>query len=202
MRALSSRLFPQPSWSNVVAPSGGVQRTALTRNEGAATAPQTHPRTGGTIHCQGDTRVTSNLSIDPLLSYTYPIWPRFPYGGVKGLMGCKQYARILGLSRGYPYILYLSLSKWDAALRVAVFHKRSFCPRWGEKLGGTIDSVPLVCPMITRSFTGPLRLRTRVSVAPHASISARTEVRRLRSEIGKFRRVNWRRFSTPAPIAT
>jgi len=29
-------------------------------------------------------------------------------------MGCKQYARMLGLSRGYPYILYLDLNKWDA----------------------------------------------------------------------------------------
>ena len=30
-------------------------------------------------------------------------------------MGCKQYNRMLGLSRGYPHILYLSLNKWDAA---------------------------------------------------------------------------------------
>ena len=30
-------------------------------------------------------------------------------------MGCKQYARMLGLSRGYPHILYPSLNKWDAA---------------------------------------------------------------------------------------
>ncbi len=29
-------------------------------------------------------------------------------------MGCKQYARMLWLSIGYPYILYLSLNKWDA----------------------------------------------------------------------------------------
>src|SRR4029078_6971495 len=41
-------------------------------------------------------------------------------------MGCKQYARILGLSRGYPYILYLSLSKWDATLSVPFFHKVAF----------------------------------------------------------------------------
>jgi hypothetical protein len=41
-------------------------------------------------------------------------------------MGCKQYARMLGLSRGYPYILYLSLSKRDAAPFVPFvpfFHK-------------------------------------------------------------------------------
>jgi len=29
-------------------------------------------------------------------------------------MGCKQYNRMLGLSRGYPHILYLGLNKWDA----------------------------------------------------------------------------------------
>ncbi len=41
-------------------------------------------------------------------------------------MGCKQYARMLGLSRGYPYILYLSLSKWDAAPFLLFFHKAAF----------------------------------------------------------------------------
>jgi len=41
-------------------------------------------------------------------------------------MGCKQYARMLGLSRGYPYILYLSLSKWDAAPSPPFFHKAVF----------------------------------------------------------------------------
>ena len=46
-------------------------------------------------------------------------------------MGCKQYARMLGLSRGYPYILYLSLSKWDAAPVAPFFHK-------DEKFGGTM----------------------------------------------------------------
>ncbi len=46
-------------------------------------------------------------------------------------MGCKQYARMLGLSRGYPHILYLSLNKWDAAP----------CPRFSTrsaKIGGTM----------------------------------------------------------------
>jgi hypothetical protein len=33
----------------------------------------------------------------------------FVIGGAESSMGCKQYARMLGLSRGYPYILYLSL---------------------------------------------------------------------------------------------
>jgi hypothetical protein len=51
-------------------------------------------------------------------------------------MGCKQYARILGLSRGYPYILYLSLSKWDATLSVPFFHKVTF---FLEKPGGTVQ---------------------------------------------------------------
>src|ERR1700733_14677593 len=30
-------------------------------------------------------------------------------------MGCKQYARMLGLSRGYPHILYPRHNDWDAA---------------------------------------------------------------------------------------
>ena len=51
-------------------------------------------------------------------------------------MGCKQYARMLGLSRGYPYILYLSLSKWDAAPSVPFFHKATFLV---EKSGGTLQ---------------------------------------------------------------
>ncbi len=51
-------------------------------------------------------------------------------------MGCKQYARMLGLSRGYPYILYLSLSKWDAAPLARFFHKAMGCGqnRWHDRL--------------------------------------------------------------------
>ena len=37
-------------------------------------------------------------------------------------MGCKQYARMLGLSREYPYILYTGLGKWDSAPLVLLFH--------------------------------------------------------------------------------
>jgi len=58
-------------------------------------------------------------------------------------MGCKQYARILGLSRGYPYILYLSLSKWDATLSVPFFHKVAF---FIEMPGGTVQMChPRIC---------------------------------------------------------
>ena len=41
-------------------------------------------------------------------------------------MGCKQYARMLGLSRGYPHILYLDLNKWDATPCPGFFHKAEF----------------------------------------------------------------------------
>jgi hypothetical protein len=40
-------------------------------------------------------------------------------------MGCKQYLCMLGLSRGYPYILYLSLNAWDACLEASIFHSPS-----------------------------------------------------------------------------
>jgi len=46
-------------------------------------------------------------------------------------MGCKQYARMLGLSRGYPYILYLTLSKWDSSPSAPLFHKSA-------EIGGTM----------------------------------------------------------------
>ena len=58
-------------------------------------------------------------------------------------MGCKQYARMLGLSRGYPYILYLSLSKWDAAPLPWFFHKADFGPR--AKVGGTMSRATRIC---------------------------------------------------------
>ena len=42
-------------------------------------------------------------------------------------MGCKQYARMLWLSRVYPYILYLILNKWDAALAAAFQQRTTAC---------------------------------------------------------------------------
>jgi len=73
-------------------------------------------------------------------------------------MGCKQYARMLGLSRGYPYILYLSLSKWDAAPSPGF-------PQGGvsvESSGGTLQP----CHpgfAIVRVFPWPARSRSKIS---------------------------------------
>ena len=112
MPALLSRHFPLPELSTVVAPSGGVQRSALTRERGSG------HRTTKPTHNEWVTpprgRSHSHLNCGPfrfllLLSIAAP-----SFGGVKTTMGCKQYNRMLGLSRAYPYILYLSLNKWDA----------------------------------------------------------------------------------------
>lgn len=54
-------------------------------------------------------------------------------------MGCKQYARMLGLSRGYPYILYLSLGKWDAAPSPWLFHRDTFQEGHGQKSDSTME---------------------------------------------------------------
>ena len=106
-------------------------------------------------------------------------------------MGCKQYARMLGLSRGYPYILYLSLSKWDAAPWLRLFHRAMFQRRHSEKIGGTMEPRHPDCHLMVRVFR-----------AAHASISARVEVRRFRSEMGKFRRFSKGNFSTAESMAT
>ena len=94
-------------------------------------------------------------------------------------MGCKQYARMLGLSRGYPYILYLSLSKWDAAPIAPLFHK-------DEKIWWHDASVPPIHRL----------------VATHADISARATVWRFISEMERFRVVGKGLFPTANPIAT
>src|SRR5258705_201289 len=64
-----------------------------------------------------------NLGADLVFSSTYHASQRLLFGGVESSMGCKQYAPMLGLSRGYPHILYLDLNKWDATPRPGLFHK-------------------------------------------------------------------------------
>ena len=113
-------------------------------------------------------------------------------------MGCKQYARMLGLSRGYPYILYLSLSKWDAAPLPGFFHKVTFRSATGKSSVARWSCATWICQC--SSFRG-LQVAAQISGAAHASISARAEVRRFRSEMGKFRRFS-RGFSTAGPMAT
>jgi hypothetical protein len=95
-------------------------------------------------------------------------------------MGCKQYARMLGLSRGYPYILYLSLSKWDAAPSVAFFHKATF---FVEKSGGTVQ----MCHpgfAIVRIFPWPARSRSKISgpLTPASQLVPKSGVSDLRGK--------------------
>ena len=56
---------------------------------------------------------------------------------------------MLGLSRGYPHILYLSLSKWDAAPIVPLFHKAAFCGSGRSKIRWHAGAVP---PWICHCF--------------------------------------------------
>ena len=110
-------------------------------------------------------------------------------------MGCKQYARMLGLSRGYPHILYLSLSKWDAAPSPGLFHKIRFQECHGQKSGSPME----LCHLHLQWFRGQVAAQT--SGAGHAIISARAELRRFRSEMGKFRRFG-NGFSAAGPMVT
>ncbi len=110
-------------------------------------------------------------------------------------MGCKQYARMLGLSRGYPHILYLSLGKWDAAPAAGFFHKVTFQERPGQKSDSTME----LCHLHLQWFLGQVAAQT--SDAGHAIISGRFELRRFISETGKFRRFS-RGFSTAEPMVT
>ena len=71
-------------------------------------------------------------------------------------MGCKQYARMLGLSRGYPYILYLSLSKWDAAPSPGFSTRSHFRPR---------ESVAR-CSRATRICHGSVACQVAVQIGP------------------------------------
>src|SRR5882724_9245230 len=137
-----------------------------------------------------------NQSAGPLFSYSCPASRRLRFGVVQSLMGCKHYARMLGLSRGYPYILYLSLSKWDAAPFVPFFHKATF----GRKIRWQIAVVP---PRICHCscFSVACQIAVQNLRAAHASISARAEVRRFRSEREKFRLSSRGHFSTAGPIA-
>jgi hypothetical protein len=95
-------------------------------------------------------------------------------------MGCKQYARMLGLSRAYPYILYLTRSKWDSSSGASVFHK---CQK-----------------LLARGF----RAIHIDKLAPaHADIPTRATAGPFMSEIGIFPVVGrGDSFSIASPIAT
>lgn len=76
-------------------------------------------------------------------------------------MGCKQYARMLGLSRGYPHILYLSLIKWDAAPSPPLFHKAVSLRSRGEKIRWHDESVPPGSAIDCRTFPWLVRPRSQ-----------------------------------------
>jgi hypothetical protein len=197
LRALLERRFPQPDLSTVVAPSGGVQRTTLQRTR--ERPPHYNPPKNG-LYLESFAKLAPghlNLSADPVFSYSCLALPRLHFEGVQSLMGCKQYARMLGLSRGYPYILYLSLSKWDAGPSPKFFH-RATLPlniRWHV---GAVP--PRICHC--SSFSVACQVAVQDFRAAHASISARAEVRRFRSEREKFRLSSRGHFSTAGPMAT
>ncbi len=199
MPALTARHFPQPDLSTVVAPSGGVQRPQSHNNEGTATAPATRSRTGGVFHYLAGRPEVTSTSTDPLFSYPYPA-PKCPhFGGSQSLMGCKQYARMLGLSRGYPYILYLDLSKWDAAPSPGLFHRGIFrefhrqkARRHDRLSHPDLPWFPMLLCLVAAQSSG----------VAHAIISARAELRRFRSAMGKFRRFSRGHFSRAGPMAT
>jgi len=73
-------------------------------------------------------------------------------------MGCKQYARMLGLSRGYPYILYLSLIKWDAAPSPPFFHRAVFPSKFRWHVGLCHPGFAII-----RVFPWPARSRSKIS---------------------------------------
>jgi hypothetical protein len=191
LRALHSRHFPQPVVSTVVAPSGGVQRTTY-RERGNGHRTTNPPK------IWQDRRIVTSTEA-PILCFLAVARHRHASvsGVVQSLMGCKRYARMLGLSRGYPYILYLSLSKWDAAPFVPFFHKATF----GRETRWHIAAVP---PRICHCscFSVACQVAVQNLRAAHASISARAEVRRFRSEREKFRLSSRGHFSTAGPMAT
>jgi hypothetical protein len=91
--------------------------------------------------------------------------------------------------------LYLSLSKWDAAPSPGLFHKIAFQECHGQKSGSTME----LCHLHLQWFRGQVAAQT--SGAGHAIISARAELRRFRSEMGKFRRFG-NGFSAAGPMVT
>jgi hypothetical protein len=95
-------------------PSLPRERIQRTKNRGSGHPTSTPVQRTG----KPSSRMASghlNHDASPVFSFIYPASQRLRFGGVESSMGCKQYARMLGLSRGYPHILYRRLNKWDAA---------------------------------------------------------------------------------------
>ena len=157
-----------------------------------------HSKPAQHLLLRGRRTVTSNQA--PILYFLVLALHRHAFASeaFESLMGCKQYARMLGLSRGYPHILYLSLSKWDAAPLIRLFHNLvhtfSFTRNSVARNLRATPKQPLF-----RIFPGTDRSLHRTA---HASISARATVRRFRSEMGRVRVADAGHFSTANPIAT
>src|ERR1700690_163333 len=112
-------------------------------------------------------------------------------------MGCKQYARMLGLSRGYTYILYLILINGGAPPSPPLFHRAVLPSKFRWHVGAV---PPRICHY--SSFSVACQVAVQNVRSAHASISARAEVRRFRSEREKFRLFSRGHFSTAGPMAT
>ena len=198
MRARYSRHFPQPVFVNCRRSLGRSSANHIQRTR--ERPPHYKPAQDGEqpANLARPTHGHLNRSAGPLFSCSCPALPRLRFGVVQSLMGCKQYARMLGLSRGYPYILYLSLSKWDAAPFAPFFHKEQ---RFDRKVRWHLAAVP---PRICHCscFSVACQVAVQNLRAAHASISARAEVRRFRSEREKFRLSSRGHFSTAGPMAT
>ena len=93
-------------------------------DEGAATAqPDPLKRTGDIVQ-QAGTLVTSTAAPNLWLSCAHLHCNASISETLKALWDANSTPRMLGLSRAYPYILDLNLSKWDACLVLLLFHKR------------------------------------------------------------------------------
>ena len=104
------RHFPQLDFSTVVAPSGGVQPPQGTRERPPHISPPKGRVSPSNRLVAGHLERVATTCFLALAPHRHACIP----GGVRSTMGCKQYNRMLGLSRGYPHILYPSLNKWDA----------------------------------------------------------------------------------------
>jgi hypothetical protein len=197
LRALFSRHFPQPVLSTVVAPSGGVQQTA-TQNEGTATALQTRPRREPLfLNCQGSARVTPTEA--PILCFLALVPDRhaFVSGAFKALWDANSTPVCWGCQEGIP-IYCISVLASGMLPPLSPFCTRRFSSSKIQvaHCSHATPDLPLF------EFSVACQVAVQHFRPAHASISARAEVRRFRSEREKFRLSSRGHFSTAGPMAT
>ena len=172
----------------------------LQQNEGTATAPANPPKNGlpssiWQAHPKSPQPRAPTLCFLTLAQLRHA----FISEAFKALWDANSTPVCWGCQEGIPIYCISVLASGMLPPVPRFFHKATHF-RVPRKIRWHDGAVPPGFAIVR--FSVACQVAAQTSDAAHASISARAEVRRFRSEMGKFRRFSRGHFSTAGPMAT